>query len=215
MKIDKSVLHQLAFHSMVFLFLGLLLGCKSNSIFTSPSTYTPSSTTNLTFDPAANNIVVFADFRNFAEPPREHEVCQFDSIPLLRIWGDGLTFLDLGYTPDDIPNRWEGCLDPNQLQDLLHYLEENAFFSTQITFTNKWAPPTPYLPKRWYQLGVNLRSHSVVYESPTVDLFWNDFSVLLRSFLSPLEISEEIDPRIRNLNIGSRLCTTPTPEKDH
>lgn len=212
MKIDIPVLRHLAFHSMVFLSLNLLLGCKSNSIFTEPSTHTPNSKTNLSFDPVANKVVVFADYRNFAEPPHQHEVCQFDTIPLLRIWGDGLTFLDLGYTPDDIPNRWEGYLDPNQLQDLLYYLEENAFFSAQIDFINKWGPPTPYIPKAWYQLGVNLRSLSVVYESPTVDLFWDEFSVHLRSFLSQLEISEKTDPRIRNLNIGSRLCSTPTPE---
>ncbi len=50
---------------------------------------------DLAFDPSPDNVVIYADIQPFPGGPPPDQPCLGRYFPRLRIWGDGLVFLDI------------------------------------------------------------------------------------------------------------------------
>nr|AIA10471.1 unknown Function [uncultured bacterium] len=103
--------------------LGILVACSSP--FTAPPPSSPSPiplptpTVNLIYTAQATSEIIYADLQAYTGAPRPGEECLYTVAPVLRIFGDGRTGLDLRYTQSTPPWQWEGQLTAQQLQTLL------------------------------------------------------------------------------------------------
>jgi hypothetical protein len=160
------------------------------------------SATDLTYDNRSDVVVIYADLR--AEgPPRLGVTCRFESIPTLRIWGDGLIFLDASGTRQNDSRFWSGKLTPDQLNDTLAALNQQGFFD------NTWKPDGPNPAGDWFYIGGNLKSKTVTYSSGGLNpVLYQDLVTKLKPHLTPFALDNKPDARFDSLNIGTRECTT-------
>lgn len=176
-----------------------------------PVTSSPSltSTVDLSYDPAPGIVIIDADFQpGIAGVPYHQGItCRYETIPRLRIWGDGLVFLEVSEYGKSGPPLWTGHLNPPQIQDVLTFLSEQGFL-------DGWTPSVadgPNPAATWIGLGVHLKNRSILHGSGNLD--WALYAVLVARLLpnlTPLLVQPTTDARITGLNIDTLACTTPT-----
>ena len=160
------------------------------------------SAPDLAYDNRPDVVVIYADLR--AEgPPRLDVTCRFESVPILRIWGDGLVFLDASGPRQNDPPLWSGKLTSEQLSDSLAALNRQGFFD------NTWKPDGPNPAGDWFYVGGNLKSKTVKYSSGDLNpVLYHDLVTKLKPHLTPFALDNKPDARFHSLNIGTRECTT-------
>ena len=102
---------------MIFLTLGLTLLLLADIIL---ATFIFIKNKNLAYDLHPNINILYVDSQINSGPPRLGEICRFPTVPILRIWGDGLTFLDNSFYEDPAP-LYAGHLSPGQIQTVLNF----------------------------------------------------------------------------------------------
>jgi hypothetical protein len=146
--------------------LGFLVACSPSRAARLPASPTPmipaTPTVSLAYIPHATTEIVYANLQPYAGAPRPGEECLYTIAPILRIFGDGRTGLDLRYTQSAPPWQWEGELTSQQLQTVLQGLNQQGFFTP-------WKSDGPNPAGTYLEFGVRLQSKTVVYISGNPD----------------------------------------------
>jgi hypothetical protein len=159
------------------------------------------------YDSTPDTVVISADYQPGVEGIAFQMTCRYETVPMLRIWGDGLVFLDTSANDHNAAPLWTGRLTSAQMQDVL------IFLSTQ-GYLDGWTPAAADGPNPaaiFIDLGVHLKDRSI--ENGSGDIGWPLYGELVKRMLpglASLRVGPDTDMRIANLNIGSRVCTTPT-----
>ena len=158
-------------------------------------------TTDLSYDPDPSTVILNADVL-----PRE-ATCRRAMVAGLRLWGDGLLYLnDPWYHPTD-STLWGASLSPSQVEDVLTFLSKQEFL-------HDWTPSPADVPSAagtGITLAVHLRHYSIVHGSG--NLVWPFYRTVLdhlSPMLRPMIPNVYTDPRILNLDNGAPDCLTPT-----
>ena len=78
----------------------------------------PSNENTYAADP--QTVVIYADLEINSGAPRLGVTCRFPSVPVLRVWGDGLAFLRISdRTRATTDKLYKGILSSQQVGDLL------------------------------------------------------------------------------------------------
>jgi hypothetical protein len=164
-------------------------------------------TTEIRYDPQPNALVIYADIQPLPGAPPQGMKCLYETVPRLRVWGDGLVFLDVSEYGKKDPPLWTGQFSQSQMVDTLAFLDMEGFLDS-------WTPAVSDVPNpagTSITLGVYLKTRTIIHGSGNMD--WPLYTELINKLLSdltPLIIQPETDSRITKLNIGSRVCSTPT-----
>ena len=163
----------------------------------------PSNANTYATDPQA--VVIYADLEINSGAPRLGVTCRFPSVPVLRVWGDGLAFLRIpdrtGATADKL---YKGILSSQQVGDLLSYLTGQGFFGD-------WTPEMASPAANYLNIGINLVTRSKERAFSSLEpAFYRELLGRLTSILVQVAAADIVEPRIRDLNT-TRECTTPTP----
>ncbi len=140
------------------------------------------------FNRSPETIVIFVDVQPDPGPPLPS--CPHVPIPVLRVWGDGLTYINNQMHDLDAIN-YAGVLEPEQVNDQLSFLDRQGFFkSIDLGGVNPSGT--------WIEMGANLETISIKY-SGGVDL-WPKLLVQLidrlTSYLQPIYLITPLDERI-------------------
>ena len=166
---------------------------------------TTSSTPTETYEFDANpeTVVIFADLQPRPGPPREN--CLHNLIPVLRIWGDGLTYINNAIY-DPTATNYIGVLSPVQIKDQISFLERHGFLKSYDL-----GPVNP--AGTWIEMGANLLtiswiSTSVKYSGgtdlkPQLLVQLND---RLTPLLLPIQAGTPLDERVQ---AAESLMKTP------
>jgi hypothetical protein len=177
------------FHRLItgFLFLSILAAC--------------STVIDLTYDNQPDKIILYADVNPQAGGPRYGMTCRYNTLPRLRIWGDGFIFLDISTYGSTEPALWSGKVSTEQITAVLSYLQQQGFFNKM------WKPDGPNPAGTWFYVGADLKSQSVKYESGNLepDLYKGLISKLKPS-LAPFTLDKKPDVRLDQLNIDTLDC---------
>ena len=150
-------------------------------------------------------VVIYADLEMNSGAPRSGVTCRFPSVPVLRVGGDGLTFvriLDRTGTTDD--KLYKGILSSQQVGELLDYLTGQGFFGD-------WTPEVASPAANDLNVGINLVTHSNARAFSSLEpVFYRGLLGRLTSALAPITPADIVEPRIHDLNT-TRECTTATP----
>jgi hypothetical protein len=133
----------------------LLVGCKP--VRARFSELIPLS---LDYDNSPDNIVIYADVQPYPGAPEPGEECLATYQPQLRIFGDGLVYLNIASGYESQPLEWEGKFDESKITELLMFLKKEGFF-------NSWnlGEINPVNPAgTGFRMGANLEATQVVYE---------------------------------------------------
>lgn len=166
-------------------------------------------TPDLYYEASPEQVIMDADVQPHPGPPEPGTTCRYDSVPMLRIWGDGLVFLDILQYGVTGPTLWSGRLSNGQIHALLVSLQSQGFFSHQ------WIPEEKNGPNpagTWFRIGVHLKYTSDVYLS--YDLTPAPYQALvdmIKPDLTPFILDNLPDPRFALLHIGTRDCLKNTP----
>src|SRR5574341_1608386 len=154
---------------------------------------------NPDYDNSPYALVIFADIQPYPGAPPPGKECLRRFVPRLRIWGDGLVFIDIAMFGKTPPFQWNGQLDREQLRAILKFLSEQGFF-------DKWDPGTPNPAGTWFRMGANLKSKNVEYSGG--DLEPPLYAGLVRQImprLTPLSEASS-DARIKKLLAENKGC---------
>jgi len=154
---------------------------------------------NLDYDSSPNAIIIYADIQPYPGAPPPGKECLRRFVPRLRIWGDGLVFLDIGMFGRTPPFQWNGQLDCEQLRTILKFLNEQGFFV-------KWEPGMINPAGTWFRMGANLKSKDVEYSGGDLEPpLYADLVRQIMPHLTPLS-EQPSDARIRILLAENKGC---------
>lgn len=155
---------------------------------------------DLAYDPNPDNAVISADLRSYAGAPPPDQPCLGQYFPRLRIWGDGLVFLDISTASSTASGRSSGRITPSQINSALTLLAENGFFGG-------FTPAGPNPAGTSLRLAIHVRSQSAVFESGDITLkLYTQLVDQLKPYLQPIPRSESDDSRVQNILDGISLC---------
>jgi len=80
------------------------------------------------FNNSPNTVVILADLEINSGAPLKGQTCRYPSVPILRVWGDGLVFLydfDFQSQPSSL---YKGRLSEPELNELIALLRAQGFF---------------------------------------------------------------------------------------
>ena len=145
---------------------------------------------DLAYDNNPENVVIYADIRSYPGAPPPGQECLGKFFPRLRIWGDGLVFLDISDVGVNPPWQWNGYLTPIQLQSVLKLFEGQGFFGS-------WTPEVPNPAGTYLRVGVHLKAQSVEYYSGEMELkLSTQLTNQIMPVLQPLAQQNANDARI-------------------
>lgn len=177
------------FKQLILLLFVLLVSVSCSTLFGS----------NLDYDNSSNAIVIYADIQAYPGAPPPGKECLRRFVPRLRIWGDGLIFLDIGMFGRTPPFQWNGQLDQEQLRSILKFLNDQGFFG-------KWNPGIPNPAGTWFKMGANLKSKNVEYLGGDLEpQLYADLVRQIMPHLTPLE-EQPSDMRVRTLLSENKGC---------
>jgi hypothetical protein len=133
--------------------------------------------TMIPYDNNPDNVVVYTDIRTYPGAPPPGQECLGRYFPRLRIWGDGLVFLEISSANVNQPSLWSGHLTPNQMQLILNFLNKQGFFDS-------WTPQVPNPAGTGLQIGTHLKERSFEY---SLDLETNIYTQLIAQLLPELQ----------------------------
>ncbi len=166
----------------------------------------------LSYDPNPDNTVISADLRRYPGLPPLDQPCLGDYFPTLRVWGDGLVFLDISRADLKGPGQWTGTLTPEQIRSALTLLQSGGFFSG-------YTPIGPNPAGTSLRLASHLLSQSIVIESGDLQpAIYTQLIDRLKPLLQPISQDQSYDPRIEAILEGISSCTdskipSPQPEQ--
>ena len=174
----------------------LLTGCKPVQTWIDAST--PLS---LKYDHSLDNIVIYADVQPYPGAPEPGKECLATYQPRLRIWGDGLVYLNIASADQSPPFQFEGIFDQNKITELLRFLKIGGFF-------NHWNPGEINPAGTWFKMGVNLKRTQLQYEGGDLDppLYHELIRENILPSLTPLDESNQHDERIEAILRESENC---------
>ncbi len=160
------------------------------------SSSTPKETYEYTASP--DTVVFFTDLQPRPGPPIK---CPHIPIPVMRIWGDGLTYIN-NQMYDQNATNYAGILSSDQIKDQLSLLDRYGFLKNFDL-----GPVNP--AGTWIEMGAHLKTSSVK-SSGGVD-FRPQLLVLLidrlTPFLQPIQSNTILDDRIKAAqSLWSNTC---------
>ncbi len=180
----------------IFICCIVLIGCKP--IRARFSELIPLS---LNYDDSPENIVIYADVQPYPGAPKPGEECLASYQPQLRIWGDGLVYLNIVSGYESPPLEWEGKFDENKITELLKFLKNEGFFKS-------WNPGEINPAGTSFRMGANLKKTRVVYERGVLDppLYHTLIHDKVLPSLTPLSESGKNDERIAAILRAFESC---------
>jgi hypothetical protein len=180
----------------VFICCILLTGCRSI-----PAWFSANFPLSLDYDNSPDNVVIYADVQPYPGAPEPGKECLAQYQPRLRIWGDGLVYLNIAMADKPPPFYWEGKFDKNRITELLRFLKMGGFF-------NSWNPGEINPAGTWFRMGVNLMKTHVQYEGGVLDppLYHTLVHENILPSLTPLPESGNNDERIAAILRESEDC---------
>jgi hypothetical protein len=161
------------------------------------------------YNSSAQNVVIYSDLKWYpVVPPPAEPTCLGQFFPSLRVWGDGLVFLDPWTAGQPELRYWTGWITSEKIQALLASLRSYGFFGG-------WTPVGPNPAATWLRIGVHLNNQS--WEYSTGDLSPKLYTQLIDQLmpqLSPVDPRAEIDFRVTGLIDAIQSCLSgeqPTP----
>lgn len=156
---------------------------------------------DLAYDNNPESEIIYADLYWLAGSPTPGEECYAKFFPRLRIWGDGLVFLDVSYAGKEQPWYWSGYLTPDQIRYLLKSLQAQDFFGS-------WTPEGPNPSGTSLRIGAHLKTQSVEYYSGDLGpkLYTQLMDQIMPS-LQPLVEQKVNDPRILSVLSEIKSCS--------
>ncbi len=153
----------------------------------------------LRFDTGPDALVIYADIQPHAVLPKGQE-CLFSYVPRLRVWGDGLVYLNISRRGIEPPYEWTGRLSQEEIQQALTLLAKAGFFG-------KWDPGAANPSGTSFRMGAHLKSKSVEYESGDLaPVLYGDIIDKIQPFLLPLEPGDLADSRISTVIKQTKPC---------
>ncbi len=150
------------------------------------------------FNASPQEVIIFADVQQIPGPPRDS--CPHVLRPVLRVWGDGLTYVD-NRLYDQKATNFFGVLSADQIEDQLSFLDRQGFLkSYDLGAVNPAGT--------WIEMGVNLKATAVKYSGGT-DLKPQLLVQLidrLAPLLQPVQAGSLLDERVKD---AIRLAETP------
>jgi hypothetical protein len=159
---------------------------------------------DLSYESRPDQIILYADIQPIAGAPPPNTTCRYLFVPRLRIWGDGVVFLDISESGLTAPSLWSGTLTSEQIKDVLLSLQRLGFFDKD------WQIDTygPNPAGTWFQMGAHLKTQDVEHSSGVLKpSFYQDFIDTIKPSLTPFSIDNKPDARFDQLNIGTRDCS--------
>jgi hypothetical protein len=156
---------------------------------------------DLTYNTSRDHVILYADVQPIPGGLPRGTTCRYDSIPRLRIWGDGLVFLDVSQFGVPGSVLWSGVLPAEQIQALLAFLQGQGFFN------HRWTPSGANPAGTWLTIGSQLKSGTEEYS--TGDLspgLYQELISRIQPSLTPFTLNDLPDPRFNALHIGTRDC---------
>ena len=181
----------------------LLAGCKPVKAW-----YSAIAPLSLTYDPNPDNPVLFADVQAYPGAPEPGKECLRAFRPRLRVWGDGLVYLNIASANQSPPFLYAGHFDPEQISGLLRFLKAGGFF-------NSWDPGYLNPAGTWFRMGANLKSAQFQYQGGDLDppLYHELVHENILPFLTPLDESGQQDGRIEAILRESEACYSQIRER--
>jgi hypothetical protein len=183
-----------------------LIGCKPIL-----ARFSETDPLSLNYDKSPNNIVIYADVQPYPGAPELGKECLAAYQPRLRIWGDGLVYLNIASDNQSPPFQWEGKFDQNKITELLRFLMVEGFF-------NSWNPGDLNPSGTSFRMGADLKNTHVNYEGGDFGppLYQKLINEKVLPSLTPLSESGKSDARIAAIlrefeDCYSRIYGTPTP----
>jgi hypothetical protein len=164
---------------------------------------------DFSYDISPQNIVIYSDLKWYPiVPPSDKPACSGQFFPSLRVWGDGLVFMDPWTAGQPEAHYWSGQLTPETIQALLASLRARGFFGG-------WTPIGPNPAATWLRIGVHLENGS--WEYSTGDLSPQIYTQLIDQIMPQLhELYPQAatDFRLTGLITAIQSCLSgenPTP----
>lgn len=157
---------------------------------------------DLTYNTSPDHVILYADIQPFPGPLPPGTSCRYDSVPRLRIWGDGLVFLDDSQYASLGTVLWSGKLSVEQVQALLVFLQGQGFF------THRWMTDSANPAGVGLQIGSQLKTGSEEYGSGDLNPpRYRELIGRIKPSLTPFTLDNLPDHRFNALHIGTRECT--------
>lgn len=156
------------------------------------------------FDNSPTTVVIRADLEINSGAPREGETCQYPSVPVLRIWDDGIVFLyDFDFQSQST-SLYKGKLSKQQLTEVIDFLRTKGFFGN-------WTPDAASPAGNYLHVGVSLERNTYEHTfSALPPIFYSELVEILKPYLVQFVRGQADELRIDSLN-SYRECATPTP----
>jgi hypothetical protein len=180
----------------IFILCIVLLGCK-------PAPARPAETAQLSldYDHSPDQVVIYADVQPVPGGPELGKECLATYQPRLRIWGDGLVYVNIASVDESPPFQWEGKFDRKKIAELLEFLEAGGFF-------NSWNPGAINEAGTMFRMGANLKKTQVSYEGGVLDppLYHRLIHEHILPYLRPLAGPGKRDERVSAILKESEDC---------
>jgi len=155
---------------------------------------------DLAYDNGPDSVVIYADIRSYPGAPPPGQECLGKFSPQLRIWGDGLVFLDTSAYGKNPPWHWSGYLTPVQMQSVLKSLEGQGFFGD-------WTPTGPNPAATYLRVGAHLKAQSIEYMTGDLEpRLYTHLTDQIMSGLQPLTQQNANDVRLLGVLAGLKPC---------
>jgi hypothetical protein len=159
---------------------------------------------DLSYESRPDQVILYADIQPIAGAPPPNTTCRYLFVPRLRIWGDGLVFLDVSESGLTDPPLWSGQLTPEQIKDVLTSLQRLGFFDKDWQIDTYGPNPSG----TWFQIGAHLKTQDAEHSSGVLKpSFYQDLIGKIKPSLTPFTIDKRPYARFNQLNIGTRECT--------
>jgi hypothetical protein len=162
-----------------------------------PATYSG----DLSYDPDPSTLILTTGML----PPATE--CQHAMFAGLRLWGDGLLYLNDALIAPGESTLWGATLSPSHVAGVLTFLKNQGFM-------NDWTPSAADRPSgagTGMTLAVHLRHYSIAHSWDSTD--WPFYRALLNyliPMLRPIIPNADTDRRMLNMDNGAPDCITAT-----
>lgn len=156
------------------------------------------------FNNSPNSVVIRADLEINSGAPLKGQICQYPSVPVLRVWGDGLVFIDDFDLQSQSTSLYKGRLSEQEIEELIEFIRTQGFFGN-------WTPDGPSPAANYLHVGVSLKQYTYQQTFAAIPpSFYSELVEMLKPKLALFARGRAGELRIDSLN-SSRKCVTPTP----
>lgn len=191
--------------TLLLRYLGIVLVVLASTGCVQEAVPTPSAAPSLApiaFDSDPQTVILYSDIHYPGIPlaTRTPADRYCESVPTLRVWGDGYAFLDphIGNAPAEMQS---GHVSRTMLQNILNDLTTEHFFSA-------WAAPGPNPAGTWIKIGAKLQGQSPIeYQSGDLEPpLYTQIIATITPALTPIAHQKHIDPRVTTIVHANATC---------